>query len=246
MTYLSVDREGMVSPQDLEKAMTPGTLLVSIMHANNEIGTVQRLEELSKVAHSGGALFHTDAAQSVGHIPVSVDALGVDLLSFSAHKVYGPKGVGGLFVRRRGNRVRLKPLLLGGGQERGLESGTLNVPGTVGLGEALALASKGMRREAQSESGLRDRLQAALMQAGGVEVNGRQAAKLPHNLNVRVAGVDGKALISAVAKNVAFSASSACSSQVVEPSHVLLAIGYSVEDAHQCVRFGGREIDDRG
>jgi cysteine desulfurase len=238
VTYLQVSREGTVSPRELEEAMTPATVLVSIMFANNEIGTIQQMAELSRVAHAGGALFHSDAAQAVGHIPVAVDQIGVDMMSFSAHKSHGPKGVGGLFVRRRGNRVRLTPLLMGGGQERGLRSGTLNVPGIVGMGEAFALAVKELKRETKRESELRDRLQEGLLQAGNVDVNGCQNSRLPHNLNVRISGVDGKALISAASKSVAFSASSACSSQVVEPSHVLLAIGYSPEDAHRCVRFG--------
>ena len=211
---------------------------MSIMFANNEIGTIQQLDELSKIAHDGGALFHSDAAQAVGHIPVAVDPIGVDLMSFSAHKAYGPKGVGGLFVRRRGTRVRLAPLVMGGGQERGLRSGTLNVPGIVGMGEAFALASKDLKKEAQKQRGLRDQLQDGLLDLGNVAVNGRQDLRLPHNLNVRIGGVDGKALIGAVSTNVAFSASSACSTQVVEPSHVLLALGYSPAVAHQCVRFG--------
>lgn len=246
VTYLPVDKEGVVFPESLEAAMTPETKLVSVMLANNEIGTIQRLDKLSRIAHAGGAVFHTDAAQAVGHIPVNVDSLDVDLMSFSAHKMYGPKGVGGLFVRRRGTRVRLTPLVMGGGQERGLRSGTLNVPGIVGMGEAFALASKELVKEGARVSVLRDGFERSLVSVGRVHVNGQKSARLPHNLSVRIEGVDGKALIASVADSVAFSASSACSSHVVEPSHVLLALGLSPEEAHQCVRFGlGRSTTSR-
>lgn len=251
-SYLPVDRRAHVSVESLQNAITDKTALVSVMLANNEVGTVQRLAELSKEVHDHGAFFHTDAAQAVGHIPVDVDEMGVDLMSISAHKVNGPKGVGALYIRRRGGRVRVSPQLFGGGQERGLRSGTLNVPGIVGIGKALSLARSEMREERNRLSRLRDKLESTISTIGGVEVNGDCEARLPHNLNIRIIGVDGKALIGSCAKEVAFSAGSACSSRVVEPSHVLLALGYSPEHAHQCVRFGlGRftteeEIDYAG
>ena len=238
VTYLPVDHEGMVSTETLKTVMRPDTRLVSIMLANNEIGTIQQMTALSKVVHAGGALLHIDAAQAVGHIPVDVERLDADLLSFSAHKAYGPKGVGGLYVRRRRRRVAIEPLLVGGGQERGLRSGTLNVPGIVGMGVAFSLASKEMREESRRLSELRDVLQEGLLSVGGATVNGNMKSRLPHNLNIKIDGVDGKALISSVAKTVTFSASSACATQSVEPSHVLTAIGHSPESAHMCVRFG--------
>jgi cysteine desulfurase len=238
VTYLPVDQHGMVAIETLETMIGADTRLVSIMLANNEIGTVQRMAELSKVVHDGGALLHIDAAQAVGHIPVDVDRFDADLLSFSAHKVYGPKGVGGLYVRRRRRRVAIAPLVVGGGQERGLRSGTLNVPGIVGMGTAFALASKEMTKEGRRLGELRDQLQAGLISAGGVTVNGHPTSRLAHNLNVKIDGVDGKGLISALTESVSFSASSACSTQSVEPSHVLTAIGHSPESAHMCVRFG--------
>lgn len=238
VTYLPVDQEGVVSTDSLEASLTPRTRLVSIMWANNEIGTIQDIRALAAVAHKGGALFHTDAAQAVGHIPTSVEEAGVDLLSFSAHKMHGPKGVGGLYVRLRNRRVRLLPLLRGGGQERGLRSGTLNVPGIVGLGEAISLAQRELTNEGKRLSALRDRLEHGLLEVDGVRVNGKKSRRLPHNLNVGLRGVDGKALIGAASQSVAFSASSACSTQTVEPSHVLLAIGLTPDEAHRCVRFG--------
>ena len=238
VTYLPVDREGFVSPEALEAALTTRTKLVSVMWANNEIGTIQDVRALASVAHKGGALFHSDAAQAIGHVAISVDGADVDLLSLSAHKLHGPKGVGGLFVRRRRRRVRLSPLLMGGGQERGLRSGTPNVPGVVGLGEALSLADKDLGQEERRVARLRDQLERGLLENGEVTVNGKRSNRLPQNLNARVGDVDGKALIGATAHQLAFSASSACSSQSVEPSHVLLAIGLSPTDAHQCVRFG--------
>jgi cysteine desulfurase len=238
VTYLPVDRDGIVSPGTLTESIKLETGLVSIMLANNEIGTIQRMVELSKIVHDYGAVLHIDAAQAVGHIPVNVELLNADLLSFSAHKVYGPKGVGGLYVRRKGRRVRIEPQLVGGGQERGLRSGTLNVPGIVGMGTALTLAGKEMDSEAQRVTKLRDRLQATLLEEGSVTVNGSLESRLPHNLNVKIDKVEGKALISSVVKCVAFSASSACTSQSVDPSHVLIAIGHTPASAHQCVRFG--------
>ncbi|MDG6909768.1 MAG: cysteine desulfurase [Nitrososphaerota archaeon] len=245
VTYLPVTRDGLVSPDALTAAIRSDTRMVSIMLANNEIGTIQEMASLSKIVHDAGALLHVDAAQAVGHIPVDVGKLDLDLVSFSAHKVYGPKGVGGLYVGRRNRRVELRPQLLGGGQEHGLRSGTLNVPGIVGIGEALAIASKEMARETRRIGRLRDRLQSGLLALGDVSVNGHTEYRLPHNLNVRIGGVDGKALISSTSKSVAFSASSACSAQSVEPSHVLIAIGHTPESAHMCVRFGlGRWTTD--
>lgn len=238
VTYLPVDSLGMVSARDLETAVTPRTKLVSIMWANNEVGTIQDIATLSDIAHRAGVPFHTDAAQAVGHVPVDVEAAEVDMMSFSGHKTHGPKGIGGLYVRRLERRIRLTPLLMGGGQERGLRSGTLNVPGIVGLGEALALAARELGSEGKRLRGLRDELQRRLLETPDVQVNGNPDSRLPNNLNLRIKGVDGKALIGAVAKSVAFSASSACATQTVEPSHVLLALGLTPREAHSCVRFG--------
>lgn len=238
VTYLPVDRTGVVSPERLEASLTPRTRLVSIMWANNEIGTVQDIRSLAAVAHKGGALFHTDAAQAVGHIPTSVEETDVDLMSFSAHKSHGPKGVGGVYVRRGRRRVRLSPTLMGGGQERGLRSGTLNVPGIVGAGEALDLSRRLMPEERKRVADLRNLLEGSLVEVPDASVNGNRGQRLPNNLSVTFRGIDGKALIGAVSRNVAFSASSACSTQTVEPSHVLLAVGLTPQQAHQSVRFG--------
>jgi cysteine desulfurase len=238
VSYLPVDRAGLVASEDLDSAVREETKLVSIMLANNEVGTIQQIDELAKITHKSGALLHVDAAQAVGHIPVDVEELDVDLLSFSAHKAYGPKGVGGLFVRRRRRRVELEPLILGGGQERGMRSGTLNVPGIVGMGEAFTIASRELAREGNRVAKLRNELESRLEELGGTVVNGHRTRRLPHNLNVTITGVDGKALISSLRSSVAFSASSACSTQSVEPSHVLLALGLTPDEAHMSVRFG--------
>lgn len=238
VTYLDVERDGRLDPDRVRAALRPDTVLVSVMHANNETGVIHPVAEVAAICREAGALVHCDAAQSAGKLPIDVEALGVDLLSLSAHKVYGPKGVGALWVRRRPVRARLLPEMDGGGHERGLRSGTLNVPGIVGFGEAAALARAERPAEAARLAALRDRLQAGLL-AGldGVTVNGSQEHRLPGTLNVSFAGVEGEALMMAV-REVAVSAGSACTSASLEPSHVLRAMGVSDALAHASIRFG--------
>jgi len=236
ITYLPVDEYGLVSPELLRRAITGKTVLVSIMHANNEVGTIQSLAELSKVAREAGVYFHTDAVQTVGHIPTKVDELGVDMLSLSAHKLYGPKGVGVLYVRKG---TRLVPLIHGGGQERGRRSGTENVPGIVGLGKAVEIASREMDEEARRVTALRDKLIKSLLQ--GIEytrLNGHPQQRLPNNVNVSISFVEGESmLLNLDFEGICASTGSACSSGSLEPSHVLLSLGLSHEQAHGSLRL---------
>jgi cysteine desulfurase len=242
VTYLPVSREGVVSPDDLrsalQKAETGGkrTTLVSIMHANNDTGAIQPIAELARIAHEHGALLHTDAAQSPGRIPCDVRALGCDLLSLSAHKFHGPKGVGALYVRKG---TRLEPILFGGEQEGGLRPGTENVPGIVGLGRAIALAHSRMGIAVQQVRSLRDRLHRGLCQAvEDVTLNGPEAERLPNTVNLSFAGVEGESLlVNLDLVGVAVGAGSACTSGALEPSHVLLAMGLSRAAAQACIRF---------
>lgn len=238
VTYLPVDHDGLVDPGAVGRAITDRTVLISIMAANNEIGTLAPVAEIGRIAHDRGVLFHSDATQAVGHVPIDVEAMHIDLLSFSAHKLYGPKGVGGLFVRRRQPRVKLTPLLWGGGHERGLRSGTLNVPGIVGLGKAAEVAGRLMPTEAprlrQLTSELRNILETKL---GGVHQNGHSELRLPHNLNLFIEGVEAKSLILAL-PDLAFSTGAACSTAHVEPSHVIEALGLGPARAHGTVRLG--------
>lgn len=240
VTYLPVDQYGMVDPDAVRQAITPRTVLISIMFANNEIGTIAPIKEIGAIAHEHGVLLHTDAAQAVGHVPVDVEAMQIDLLSFSAHKLYGPKGIGGLYVRRRGPRVKVAPVIYGGGHERGMRSGTLNVPGIVGMGLALELASKEMAAESRRErawtSQIYERLQAELGPEN-VALNGHPSQRLPHNLNVSLAGIESKSLVVQL-KGLAISTGSACTSATVEPSHVILALGFGEQRAHSAVRIG--------
>ncbi|HEY3998336.1 MAG TPA: aminotransferase class V-fold PLP-dependent enzyme [Candidatus Xenobia bacterium] len=238
VTVLPVDTNGQVSPDVLDKAITPHTVLVSIMHANNEIGTIQPLQDLVTVAHRHGALFHTDATQSVGHVPLDVAALDVDLLSFSAHKLYGPKGVGGLYVRRHSPRVRLSPILHGGGHEAGMRSGTLNVPGIVGMAAACKLAMAGLADETARLLRLKERLAARLLALPGTGVNGHPTDRLAGNLNMWFRWVEGESVSLQLAHEVAVSTGSACTSASLTPSHVLRAIGLSDDLANASVRFG--------
>jgi cysteine desulfurase len=236
VTYLPVDADGIVRLEDLSGAMTERTVLVSVMAANNEIGVLQPLREIAAVAHRHGALFHSDAVQAMGKVPLDVDEDDVDLASVSAHKLYGPKGVGALFVRRRGRRATLRPLFEGGGHERALRSGTLNVAGIVGLGAACAIAAEEQREEAVRLSRLRDRLLDRLrVGLDEVTVNGSLERRLPGNLNVSFERVDGEALLVSLT-DVAVSSGAACTS--AEPSHVLLALGRSTEVALASLRFG--------
>jgi cysteine desulfurase len=238
VTEVAVRRDGIVDVGGLIDALRPGTLLVSVMHANNEIGVVQPLAEVSRAARERGVLFHTDAAQSVGKIPVDVDELGVDLLSISAHKLYGPKGIGALYVRKRRPRIEMRALLYGGGHERGLRSGTLPVPLCVGLGRACTISGEGMGEEAVRTAAFRDRLWNRLREdLDSIRLNGDSEQRLPGNLNVRFLGVESSALILAL-PDVALSAGSACTSATPEPTHVLRALGLPAEEALASIRIG--------
>ena len=238
VTLIEPDQEGLLDPDRLAAAIEPATVLVSAMHANNEIGAVEPIAAVGALCRERGVLFHCDAAQSFGKIPFQVDAAAVDLAALTAHKIYGPKGVGALYVRRRGRPVDLAAQIDGGGHEAGLRSGTLNVPGIVGFGEACAIAAEAMSEESARLARLRDRLLARLSSAlEGVAVNGSLASRLPGNLNLRFAGIEASRLLSAL-PDVALSTGSACSSATPEPSHVLLAIGLSPDGARSSIRFG--------
>jgi cysteine desulfurase len=235
---LPVGRDGLLDLDRLRDAIQPDTVLVSVMYANNEIGVVQPVSEIGALCHERGVLFHCDAAQAFGKIPIRVEDDHIDLMSVSAHKMYGPKGVGALYVRRRNPRVRLAPEMDGGGHEFGMRSGTLNVPGIVGFGEACALCADEMQDEAVRLRGLRDRLKAQL--DAGLErvcVNGSMEHRLPGNLSMSFAGVSGASLLMSL-PDVALSTGSACTSATVEPSHVLRALGVSDELAQSSLRFG--------
>ncbi|HWC96117.1 MAG TPA: IscS subfamily cysteine desulfurase [Candidatus Sulfopaludibacter sp.] len=239
VTILPVDSDGRIHVDELQRAIEETRpLLVSIMAANNEIGTIQPLVEIGALCHEHGVLFHTDAAQAVGKIPLDVSRLPIGLLSISGHKIYGPKGVGVLYVRRRNPKIAVAEQMHGGGHERGMRSGTLNVPAIVGLGAACALAAEEMEIEGARLAVLRDRLQGKLV-AGleHIQVNGSQEHRLPGNLNVTFHGVDGESLMMGL-KDVALSSGSACTSAAIAPSHVLRAIGLSEEAAHCSLRFG--------
>lgn len=235
---LPVDQGGRVDPQALKEALRTKTTLVSLMAANNEVGTVHPISTLAVLTRDQNVLFHCDAAQAVGHIPVDVKLWSVDFLSLSAHKFYGPKGMGALFVRGGVAGSSLRPILHGGGQEDGLRAGTLNVPGIVGLGEACRLAAMRMQDDGRRVASLRDRLQAHLLtRIDGASVNGDQEARLPHNLNISLPGVDGRALARALA-GIAISTGAACTAAQDKPSHVLLAMGLSPQRARGTLRFG--------
>ena len=245
VTYLPVKEDGLIDLAVLEAAMTPETILVSIMYGNNEIGVVQPVKEISAIAHKHGALFMTDAVQAVGKIPVDVNADGIDLLALSAHKIYGPKGVGALYVRRKGPRVKVTAQMDGGGHERGMRSGTLNVPGIVGLGKACELCMQEMESEAIRLSALRDKLQAELTVLEESYVNGNQEHRLPHVANISFKYVEGEGLMMGFNKNIALSSGSACTSASLEPSYVLKALGLGDDLAHSSLRFGlGRFTTD--
>jgi cysteine desulfurase len=238
VTWLGVDRFGRVSPAEVEEAINERTILVSLMAANNEIGTLHPIREIGAVCKRKGVLFHTDAVQAAGKVPLDVQEMGIDLLSLSAHKMYGPKGVGALYVRTQAPRVRLEPLLDGGGHERGLRSGTLNVPGVVGFGRACELAEQEMPGEAERLTGLRKGLLEGIQsRLEGVALNGHPVERLPGNLNLSFDFVKGEALLAAL-RGVAVSSGSACTSASVRPSHVLLALGIGEERAHGSLRFG--------
>jgi cysteine desulfurase len=238
VTYLPVDEYGRVTPEQVAAALTERTILVSVMAANNEIGTLQPVAAVGQVCKARGVLFHSDASQAVGKVPVNVESWGVDLLSFTAHKLYGPKGVGALYVRRRQPRVRIEPQIDGGGHEHGLRSGTLAVPNIIGFGQACALAGAEMAQEADRLRRLRERLKEGLLsRLDHVLLNGHPTERLPGNLNLSFAYVSGEALLLSL-KEVALSSGSACTSAVAGPSHVLRAIGRGEELADASLRFG--------
>jgi cysteine desulfurase len=237
VTYLPTDNHGRISAQQLREAITDKTILVSVMLANNEIGTLQPIAELGEVTREKGVLFHVDAVQGVGKVPFDVEKMKVDLASLSAHKIYGPKGIGALWVRRK-PRVRIAPIIDGGGHERGMRSGTLNVPGIVGFGRAAELAQQLVPEEAKRTYQLRKQLQDYLFgHLDHLELNGHPTERLPGNLNLSFAYVEGEALMMAI-KNVAVSSGSACTSASLEPSYVLRACGVSEDLAHTSIRFG--------
>jgi cysteine desulfurase len=238
VTYLPVDQYGCIDLDDLRKAITDKTILISIMYANNEIGTVHPLQEIGKIAKEKGIFFHSDATQGVGKIPVDVEAMGIDLLSCTAHKIYGPKGCGALYVRSKGPRVRLTPLIDGGGHERGMRSGTLNVPGIVGFGKACELCGTEMEADAARTGQMREHLRHGIFeQLDEVYLNGHPTQHLPGNLNVSFAFVEGESLLMGL-KDIAVSSGSACTSATLEPSYVLKALGVGEDLAHTSIRFG--------
>ncbi|PKL63562.1 MAG: IscS subfamily cysteine desulfurase [Methanomicrobiales archaeon HGW-Methanomicrobiales-2] len=239
VTYLPVDRYGLVDPGDVENAITDRTILISIMAANNEIGTIAPLKEIGKIAKAHGVLFHTDAAQAVGHIPIDVKEMGIDLLSLSGHKIYGPKGIGALYIRGANPKGKVSPVMFGGGHERGIRSGTYNVPGIVGLGTALEIAEKEMGAEnARFRKWTKQMLEAFQENIEGVTLNGHPEKRLAHNLNVCFPGIESKALMHLLRNDVAVSAGSACTTISVEPSHVLSAIGLQGYKIFSVIRFG--------
>ena len=237
ITYLKVNQYGEIDLDELKNAITEKTVIISIMAANNEIGTISDLKEIGKIAHEKNILFHTDAAQAVGHIPVDVNDMNIDLMSISAHKMYGPKGIGALYIRGIKPRVRVEPIVHGGGQERNIRSGTLNVPGIVGFGKAIEIAIKEMDDENKSLGILVKKMLKAFEGVGG-KLNGHPINRLPYNLNISFPGIESKAIINGLSKDIAISSGSACTAQTVEPSHVILALGHNEEYAHSSIRIG--------
>lgn len=238
ITYLPVQSSGLIDLDQLRQAITDKTILITIMHANNEIGVLQPIAEIGRIARERGVLFHTDATQSVGKVPVDVNRDNIDLLSLSGHKMYGPKGIGALYVRRKNPRVQVASQMDGGGHERGMRSGTLNVTGIVGLGEACGICQREMPGEAQRLASLRDRLKDRLLaELEEVYINGTMDSRLPNNLNMSFNYVEGESLLMGI-KDVAVSSGSACTSATLEPSYVLKALGVSDELAHTSIRFG--------
>jgi len=238
VTFLPVDNQGFVDMDDLRKAITDKTILITIMTANNEVGVIQDIKEIGKIARARGVLFHTDAVQAAGKVPFNVNEMNVDIASLSAHKMYGPKGVGALYVRRRNPRVLLSPIIDGGGHERGMRSGTLNVPGIVGFGKAAEIARKELDQESAEMFRLREKLRATLeRELDEVYINGDLEKRLPGNLNMSFAYVEGESLLMGI-HDVAVSSGSACTSASLEPSYVLKALGVGEDLAHTSIRFG--------
>ncbi len=238
VTYLKVKENGLIDLAELEAAIKPTTILIAIMYANNEIGTIMPMKEISAIARKHGVLLFTDATQAVGKIPVDVNKDGIDLLAFTAHKMYGPKGVGALSVRRKNPRVKVTAQIDGGGHERGMRSGTLNVPGIVGFGKACELAMNEMEEEGKRLSVLRDKLESALLKIEEAYVNGDKEHRLPHVSNISFKYVEGEGLMMGFNKNIAVSSGSACTSASLEPSYVLKALGLGDDLAHSSLRFG--------
>lgn len=245
VTYLQVQADGLIDLNELENAITDKTILIAIMYGNNEIGVVQPIQEISKIARKHGVLFFTDGTQAVGKIPVDVQADGIDLMAFSAHKMYGPKGVGALYVRRKNPRVKVTAQMDGGGHERGMRSGTMNVPGIVGFGMACEICMNEMDAEAKRLSVMRDRLEKGLLELEEAYVNGNTEHRLPHVTNISFKYVEGEGLMMGFNKNIALSSGSACTSASLEPSYVLKALGLGDDLAHSSLRFGlGRFTTD--
>jgi len=238
VTFLPVESDGLIDLNLLEKTLRSDTILVSVMAANNEIGVLQPLEAIGDLCHAHQVLFHTDAAQAIGKIPLDVEAMHIDLMSLTAHKVYAPKGIGALYVRRRNPRVQIAPQIHGGGHERGLRSGTLYPPQIVGFAKAVELAIAEMSSESQRLTELRDRLWQRVSQLDGIQLNGHATQRLPGNLNISIKGIDGQALLLGVQPTIAVSSGSACTSAKIEPSHVLRALGLPDELAYASMRFG--------
>jgi cysteine desulfurase len=235
---MPVQKDGLIDLEELKRAIDPKTILVTIMFANNEIGVIQPVAEIGKICRERGVLFHTDGVQAVGKVPIDVNKMNIDLMSITAHKLYGPKGVGALYVRRKNPRVQISAIIDGGGHERGMRSGTLNVAGIVGLGKACAIASEEMAQEAKKLSGLRDRLRERIMsRLDEVYVNGSSEHRLPGNLNISFAYVEGESLLMGI-NDIAVSSGSACTSATLEPSYVLKALGTGDDLAHSSIRFG--------
>jgi cysteine desulfurase len=245
VTYLQVNNEGSIDLKDLEAAFKPNTILVSVMYANNETGTIHPVTEISAIVKKHGALFFTDATQAAGKIAIDVIKDGIDLMAFSAHKLYGPKGVGALYVRRKNPRVKITAQMDGGGHERGMRSGTLNVPGIVGFGKACELCMSDMESDNAHISKMRDRLEAELLKLEEVYVNGSREHRLPHVTNISFKHAEAESLLMGFNKNIALSSGSACTSASLEPSHVLKALGLDDDLAHSSLRFGlGRFTTD--
>jgi cysteine desulfurase len=245
VTYLSVQPDGLIDLKELEAAIKPTTILISIMYANNEVGVIQPMKEISAIARKHGVLVFTDGTQAVGKIPVDVNADGIDLMAFTGHKMYGPKGVGALYVRRKNPRVKVTAQIDGGGHERGMRSGTLNVPGIVGFGKAAELCRLEMQQDAERVIKMRDRLEQALLGLEEAYVNGSTQHRLPHVTNISFKYVEGEGLLMGFNKNIALSSGSACTSASLEPSYVLKALGLGDDLAHSSLRFGlGRFTTD--
>ena len=238
ITWLPVGAEGLIALQQLEDAIKPTTILIAVMYANNEIGVLQPIPAISAIARKHGVLFFSDATQAVGKVPVDVNKDGIDLLTLSAHKLYGPKGIGALYVRRRNPRVRLTAQMDGGGHEKGMRSGTLNVPAIVGLGRAAALCAAEMQKDAAHTAALRDRLENGLLAIEGAHINGSRTRRLPQTTNISFSHIDGQALLAGLGKDIALSSGSACTSASMEPSYVLKALGLGDDLAHSSLRLG--------